>query len=115
VLQVVITLVLATSTTAEARIESCKASWYGPGFHGRTMANGQRFNQHNSAHLAHKSLPFGTKVLVTNLANGKSIQARVTDRGPFVKGRCVDLSLAGAKKLGFVTKGHALVEVRVVK
>lgn len=92
--------------------ELCKASWYGPGFHGNTMANGDRFNQNDPTVVAHKSLPFGTKVLINNLDNGKSIVAVVQDRGPFHKGRCVDVSKAGGVKLGLIGPGTARVRVQ---
>lgn len=105
---------MALATTTHARVQECSASWYGPGFHGRKMANGQPFNQNNPVHLAHKSLPFGTELKVTNLQNGRSIIARVTDRGPYIKGRCVDLSKAGAERLGFLSRGHAPVRVQTL-
>lgn len=69
------------------------ASWYGPGFHGKRTANGERFNT-NEMTAAHKSLPFNTLIKVTNLNNGISTIVRITDRGPFVKGRIIDLSKA---------------------
>lgn len=106
---------LAVSTTTYARVETCMASWYGPGFDGRLMANGKPFRQNNPNHMAHKSLPFGTKLLVTNLNNGKTLVTTVTDRGPYVKGRCVDVSRAGAVQLGFISRGHARVRVQTVE
>ena len=105
----------AFATTTHASVEKCSASWYGPGFHGKKMANGKPFDQNNHNHLAHKSLPFGTKLEITNLLNGKTLRATVTDRGPFIRGRCVDLSKAGAIRLGFLSRGHAPVRVQVVK
>ena len=69
------------------------ASWYGPGFHGRTTANGEKYNMH-ALTAAHKSLSFGTKVKVTNLKNKKSVIVRINDRGPFKPGRVIDLSKA---------------------
>lgn len=69
------------------------ASWYGPGFHGRLTANGERYNMH-ALTAAHKTLPFGTEVKVTNVKNGKSVVVRINDRGPFTKGRTIDLSKA---------------------
>lgn len=89
------------------------ASWYGPGFHGRTTANGEKFNQ-NAMTAAHKRLPFGAKIRVTNQINGKSLTLRVNDRGPFAKGRILDASAAAAKKLGFKRRGHAPVCVSIV-
>jgi rare lipoprotein A len=76
-----------------------RASWYGPGFHGRRTASGERFNRHGST-LAHRGLPFGTRLEITNLKNGRSAVGRVTDRGPHVRGRVVDLSEALARRLG---------------
>lgn len=73
------------------------ASWYGPGFHGRKTASGERFNQ-NALTAAHKTLPFGTIVAVTH--KGKTIRVRINDRGPFIKGRVIDLSKAAARALG---------------
>lgn len=84
--------------------EVCQASQYGigDGYHGRRTASGERFNTYATSPytLAHKTMPFGTMVTVTNLANGRSIRAKVTDRGPHVRGRCVDLGRAGANALG---------------
>ncbi len=87
------------------------ASWYGERYHGRTTANGERFNM-NAMTAAHRSLPFGTRVEVTNLLNGRSVVVRINDRGPFIAGRIIDLSRRGAERLGFLNKG--LADVRVV-
>lgn len=78
------------------------ASWYGPGFHGRTTASGERFNQ-NAMTVAHKTLPFGSRLRVTY--QGKSVVVRVTDRGPFVRGRSLDLSKAAAQRIGLLEAG----------
>lgn len=86
------------------------ASWYGPGFHGRKTASGERFNQ-NALTCAHKTLPFGTRLKVTNLDNGQELVVTVNDRGPFVRGRIVDLSREGAKKLGFIGQGISKVRI----
>ncbi len=75
-----------------------KASWYGPGFHGRLTANGERFNT-NAYTAAHKTLPFGTKVKVTNARTGKSVVVRINDRGPYAHGRVIDLSKASARAI----------------
>lgn len=75
------------------------ASWYGPGFNGKKTASGQQFNQ-NAMTAAHKTLPFGTVVKVTDQRTGKSIKVTINDRGPFHKGRIIDLSAAAAAKLG---------------
>jgi len=90
------------------------ASWYGPGFHGRTTANGEKFNQ-NAMTAAHKTLPFNTKVRVTDLDTRKSVVVRINDRGPYAKGRIIDLSKGAAKKLGMIEKGHARVRLDIVK
>lgn len=74
------------------------ASWYGSKFHGRATASGERYNM-NALTAAHKSLPFGTKVKVTNQKNGKSVVVIINDRGPFVKGRVIDLSKAAHDKI----------------
>ena len=86
-------------------------SWYGGFHHGRIMANGKRFDMHKIS-VAHKTLPMGTRVRVINLINGNSIETTVTDRGPYVKGRVVDMSYGAAKALGMVHRG--IVPVRVV-
>ncbi len=87
-----------------------EASWYGPGFHGRKTANGEKFSQ-NALTAAHKTLPLGTTVKVTNLENDKSVVVRINDRGPFVKGRIIDLSKGAAKEIGLIGTGTAHVEV----
>jgi rare lipoprotein A len=89
------------------------ASWYGPGFHGNRSASGEVYNQ-NAMTAAHRSLPFGTKVLVTNLNNGRSAVVRINDRGPFVRGRVIDLSAAAARALGVMQTGIAPVQVQVL-
>jgi rare lipoprotein A len=86
------------------------ASWYGPGFHGRQTANGERFNQ-NDMTAAHRTLPFGTKVRVTNANTGNSVIVRINDRGPFVGGRVIDLSAAAARALGISGIGQVNIEV----
>ena len=86
------------------------ASWYGKAFHGRTTASGRKFNMYEMT-AAHPTLPTGTQVKVTNLANGRSAIVVVTDRGPFTKGRIIDLSWAAADYLGFVDSGTARVRV----
>lgn len=89
------------------------ASWYGPGFHGRQTANGERYNQ-NSYTAAHKSLPFGSKVRVTNLRNGQSVMVRINDRGPFIRGRVIDLSAGAARVIGVYGSGTAPVKLELV-
>ncbi|HEX2136035.1 MAG TPA: septal ring lytic transglycosylase RlpA family protein [Microvirga sp.] len=75
------------------------ASWYGPGFHDRPTASGERFDAHELT-AAHKTLPFGTKVQVTNTKTGRSVAVRINDRGPYAHGRIIDLSKAAAESIG---------------
>ncbi len=89
------------------------ASWYGPGFHGNRSASGERYNQ-NALTAAHRSLPFGTRVRVTNLNTGASVIVRINDRGPFVRGRIIDLSAAAARILGMMGSGVAPVSLEVL-
>ena len=89
------------------------ASFYGKRFHGRLTANGERFNM-NAMTAAHKTLPFGTKVRVTYPRNGRSVVVRINDRGPFIKGRHIDLSRGAAQKLGMISSGHARVKMDIV-
>ncbi|MEQ8757198.1 MAG: septal ring lytic transglycosylase RlpA family protein [Coleofasciculus sp. G1-WW12-02] len=89
------------------------ASWYGPGFHGNRSASGERFNQ-NALTAAHRSLPFGTNVRVTNLNNGRSVIVRINDRGPYARGRVIDLSAAAARVLGLLRTGVAPVQIEVL-
>jgi rare lipoprotein A len=81
------------------KIQSGHASWYGPGFHGRRTANGERFNT-NELTAAHRSLPFGTRVRVVNLKTGRSVVVRINDRGPFIRGRIIDLARSAAQQIG---------------
>lgn len=87
------------------------ASWYGPGFHGRRTASGERFNQH-ALTAAHRSLPFGTRVKVTNTRNGRSVVVRINDRGPHVRGRILDLSAGAASAIG--VRGTATISMQVL-
>lgn len=97
-----------------ARAETCIASQYGvgDGYHGKRAANGSIFNTYATSPytVAHKTHRFGTVLRITNLANGRSISAVVTDRGPFVKGRCVDLGRAGANAIGMGGTARVSVE-----
>ncbi|NVE94108.1 septal ring lytic transglycosylase RlpA family protein [Altererythrobacter lutimaris] len=90
------------------------ASFYGKRFHGRTTANGERFDMHAMT-AAHRTLPFGSKVRVTNPRNGKQVIVRINDRGPFAKGRAIDLSRAAAEEIGMIRRGHARVEMELVE
>lgn len=91
-----------------------RASWYGPGFAGRQTASGETFDP-SALTAAHTTLPFGSIVEITNLENGRSIVARINDRGPFSKGRILDCSHAIANTLGFLRQGLARVRIRVVE
>lgn len=99
-----------TSVTSKADVQVGRASWYGPGFHGRRTASGERFNRNGNT-LAHRGLPFGTRVRITNLKNGKTAVARVNDRGPFHGGRIADLSEGVAKKVGMSGVDRVKLEV----
>ena len=91
------------------------ASWYGPGFHGRRTANGEVYDQYELT-AAHRTLPLGTRVCVTNLDNGRSVEVRINDRGPFVGGRVIDLSYAAARVIGMIGPGRpARVRVEVLE
>ena len=90
------------------------ASYYGKKFHKKRTANGEIFNMYKVS-AAHKSYPLGTKVRVTNLENGKSIKLIINDRGPFVRGRIIDLSYRAARKLDFVNQGTAKVRIDVIR
>ena len=89
------------------------ASWYGKELHGRRTSSGQRFDMHDFT-CAHRTYPFGTKLKITNIANGKTVQCVVNDRGPASKERDIDLSYAAAKKIGIVGKGYAKVRIEYV-
>ncbi len=86
------------------------ASYYGRRFHGRLTASGTRFDMHAMT-AAHKTLPFGTQVRVTNPGNGKSVVVTINDRGPFTPGRAIDLSRAAASEIGLIRRGHGRVEL----
>lgn len=99
---------------AQSAITQCGiASWYGPGFHGRTTASGERFNQ-NALTAAHPSLPFGTVVLVRRTDGGGSVRVRINDRGPYAGGRIIDLSHAAAEELGMIEDGIVPVRISIV-
>jgi rare lipoprotein A len=91
-----------------------KASWYGPRFHGKKTANGDIFDQRKLT-AAHKTLPLGSKAIVTNLKNGNSVEVEINDRGPYVSERIIDVSYAAAKQLGFDKSGTAPVQVELLQ
>lgn len=89
------------------------ASFYGKRFHGRQTANGERFDM-GELTAAHKTLPFGSRVRVINEANGREVVVRINDRGPFVRGRHIDLSRAAAEEIGMINSGHARVRMELL-
>ena len=91
-------------------IENGTASWYGPGFHGKKTASGERYDQHDLT-AAHKKLPLGSEATVTNLETGKSVEVEINDRGPYVPGRKIDLSKEAARQLGVLDDGTAKVRI----
>jgi rare lipoprotein A len=98
------TIIVATALCCASSIlhaETCTASQYGigDGYHGKRTASGERFNTH-ALTAAHRTMKFGSHATVTNYSNGRSVSVRITDRGPFVKGRCIDLSHAAANSIG---------------
>ena len=95
-------------------IESGKASYYAGKFVGRKTANGEIFSLHKRT-AAHKTLPFGTRVKVKNLDNGRTVKVRINDRGPFVAGRIIDLSRKAARRINLVQMGVANVEISYKK
>lgn len=99
--------------TASAQIQTGKASFYADKFEGQPTASGEKY-RHNKLTAAHKTLPFGTKVRVTNLANNSTVEVTINDRGPYVEDRIIDLSKSAAEKLGFVTQGLAEVKLEVI-
>ncbi|MBI1401982.1 MAG: septal ring lytic transglycosylase RlpA family protein [Porphyrobacter sp.] len=90
------------------------ASYYGRKFNGRRTASGEPFDM-GAMTAAHRTLPFGSLVRVTNLANGKSVTVRINDRGPFSRGRIIDVSRAAAEELGLIARGHGTVELALVE
>lgn len=94
-------------------VERGMASWYGPGFHGNKTANGERYDMY-ALTAAHRTLPLGSVAVVHSLTSGHHVKVRINDRGPFAKGRILDLSLAGAQALGMTGNGTDRVELRVV-
>ena len=104
------------STVASKLIQVVQgaASWYGPGFYGRTTANGERFRK-GTLTAAHRTLPFGTKVRVTNLSNGRSVVVRINDRGPFRYHRVIDLAHGAAQELRMMQDGEIPVRMEILK
>lgn len=100
-------------TQAHAIISDGIASYYGDRFNGRRTASGERFNMHGLT-AAHRTLEFGTRVMVTNKANGRSVEVTINDRGPYARGRTIDLSKGAAREIGMLGSGVARVELKVI-
>jgi rare lipoprotein A len=112
----VLVLVGCSSTprsSGSGHSDAGQASYYGNEFHGRKTANGERFDQ-GQLTAAHRTLPFGTRVKVTNTQNGKTVVVRVNDRGPFVKGRIIDLSSSAFKSIASLNAGVVPVRIQVL-
>ncbi|WP_205720100.1 septal ring lytic transglycosylase RlpA family protein [Fodinibius halophilus] len=103
----------AKSVSKGSIIEEGRASWYGPKFHGKLTANGEKYDMHGLT-AAHRTLPFNTILKVKNLDNGKSVQVRINDRGPYAKDRIIDLSKKAAKKIDMLGPGTANVKLVLV-
>ena len=116
----VLTVVAASvrDTARERRVQTGLASYYGPGFHGQETASGEIFDQRKMT-AAHRTLPLGTVVRVTNLDNGRRVELRVTDRGPYGrnyrKGTIIDVSKGAARRLGFIRDGLVRVRIEVIR
>ncbi len=102
------------TTYREGYRESGLASWYGPDFHGKKTANGETYDMYGRT-AAHRTLPFGTRLRVTDRETGRDIEVRVNDRGPFIAGRILDLSYGAAESLGTVGRGVAEVEIEIIE
>lgn len=96
------------------QVQRGRASYYGPEFNGRRMANGARFNPQSNV-AAHRTLPLGTTAQVTNLENGRTTEVRIEDRGPYARGRVIDVTPRTAEQLGMKQQGVAPVEVRPIE
>jgi rare lipoprotein A len=109
----IVVLLLFIVSFSYAQVQTGKASFYADKFEGSPTASGEKFRQ-SKLTAAHKTLPFGTKVRVTNLANNQTVEVEVNDRGPYVEDRIIDLSRSAAEKLGFINKGVAEVKIEVI-
>ena len=103
-----------SSPAAPPRIQTGRASWYGPPHHGRKTASGEIYDM-NQLTAAHRTLPLGTRVRVTNVGNGRSVVVRINDRGPFIDGRIIDLSQAAAREIGAIGAGVVSVQLEVLE
>src|SRR3954471_23301908 len=104
-------IIVLTTSCGRKITEMGRASYYADKFQGRKTANGETFRQRKKT-AAHRTLPFGTKVTVKNLSNGRKVKVRINDRGPFAKGRIIDLSKKAARKLDMLDAGVSNVEIR---
>ena len=107
------TPLITSAAAGPGHVQKGVASYYHDGLHGRRTASGERYNK-SALTAAHKTLPLGTKVRVTDVRTGKTIVVKINDRGPFVKGRVIDLSRRAARELGMIRKGLARVRVEVI-
>lgn len=112
--KLLIVILCCFASNLNAQTLEGKASYYGKGFHGRKSASGKIYDMYKYT-CAHKSLPFGTMLKVTNKKNGKTVTVEVTDRGPYVKGRIIDLSVAAAKDLDMMKSGVVDIEAEIIK
>ena len=116
-LTLLVTLLFTTNVMAKTKVNQHstrgEASYYAGFHHGKKTASGERFNMH-SLTAAHRTLPLGSKIKVTNLNNGKEVVVRVNDRGPYAKGRVLDVSLGAAKKLGMLKTGTAKISIQIL-
>ncbi len=111
----ILLLVVGSESGAQSsQPETGRASYYGDRFHGLRTASGERFDMHKFT-AAHRRLPFGTLVKVTNLRSQKSVTVRINDRGPFIRNRIIDVSKAAAKEIGLIGAGSALVSLEIIK
>ncbi|MEQ9165667.1 MAG: septal ring lytic transglycosylase RlpA family protein [Fulvivirga sp.] len=106
-------VLLLIAVSLEAQIQEGKASYYADKFEGKPTASGEKY-KHSKLTAAHKTLPFGTVVKVTSVSNGKSVEVRINDRGPFVEGRVIDLSRSAAEKIDLIHIGIADVKIEVI-
>ena len=107
-------MLVAVGGCSPRYVERGQASWYGPGFAGKPTASGERFVPCKRT-AAHRTLPFGARVRVTNLHNERSVVVKINDRGPFVEGRIIDLSRGAARAIGMLDAGVVEVEIVVTK
>lgn len=110
---IISSVLLLLTFSLKAQIQEGKASYYADKFEGKPTASGEKY-KHSKLTAAHKTLPFGTVVKVTNVGNGKSVEVRINDRGPFVEGRVIDLSRSAAEKIDLIHVGVADVKIEVV-